>query len=143
MSFLRTGGGFKRDKDAPAKQRDSGKTGGKKFEQKGQAPKKNISVAKLREEAKNKGKHEADRKGKRFGRFRKGKHGGRPGKKGSKTKDPAELDKEMETYWMKGGDTSLVKKRLDDDLEDYFKKTEEDGAAVEAPAIKADEPSKE
>ena len=61
-------------------------------------------------------------------------------------RDPVErkefLDKEMETYWLKGGHTELVSKRLDQDLEDYFKKTDEEPDVAEASA-KAEEPEKE
>jgi len=151
----RTGGGFKNDRDAPAKQRDSGKGGSKKGEgqQKGHAAKKNISLAKLREETKTKGNRDGDKKvGKKFARFRKGgksSGNGKPPKKtGSKVpRDPVErkefLDKEIENYWLKGGHTEMVSKRLDQDLEEYFKKTDEEAGEAEAPAIKADEPEKE
>lgn len=44
---------------------------------------------------------------------------------------------------MKGGHPELVQKRLDEDLEEYFKKNDEEAGEAEAPAIKAEEPMKE
>ena len=74
--------------------------------------------------------------GSRGNKFRRGgKQGDRP-KKEKTERDPAkrqeELDKELESYWVKGGHTELKEKRLDDDLDNYFKKaTEPVAEAVE------------
>jgi len=108
----RTGGGFKRDREDRPQKKDN-KVDKKGEGKKNLTAKKNISVAKLREEQKN--KKAKDGKGKRFNRFKKDR---KKGKKGGKIpRDPEKrkefLDKEMETYWMKGGHTELVSKRLD------------------------------
>lgn len=74
-------------------------------------------------------------RGNKFRRGGKGGQGDRP-KKEKTERDPAkrqeELDKELESYWVKGGHTELKEKRLDDDLDNYFKKaTEPVAEAVE------------
>lgn len=35
-----------------------------------------------------------------------------------------DLDKEMESYWVKGGHSEIATQRLDDDLAGYFEKQE-------------------
>ena len=79
-----------------------------------------------------KGDKRDDRRGdKRGKKDLKHKKGGRHGKKGGnpKSKDPKatmdSLDKEMESYWVKGGHSDLAQQRLDDDLAGYFEKQEE------------------
>lgn len=141
----RTGGGFKRDKDAPVKRQEKG-SNNKKDNSK--VVKKHISLDKLRAETKKKESHDEKKGGKRFGRFRKGKHGGgKPGKKSGPKLDDEQmkqkLDDELEKYFIKGGVTEHAEKRLDEDLADYWKKEEAAGAADEAPAIKDEEAPKE
>lgn len=89
-------------------------------------------------------------KGGRTNKFRRGQKGGQSGPKKEKTeRDPAkrqeELDKELESYWVKGGHTELKEKRLDDDLDNYFKKATEPVAEVIAveEAAKPEEAAKE
>lgn len=138
--YCRTGGGFKRDKDAPVKRQDKSN---KKDNSK--VVKKHISLDKLRAETKKKESHDEKKGGKRFGRFRK-KHG-KPGKKSGPKLDDEQmkqkLDDELEKYFIKGGVTEHAEKRLDEDLADYWKKEEAAGAADEAPAIKDEETPKE
>lgn len=91
------------------------------------------------------GKKGGDRRGKKeLGKRMK--KGGRQGRKGGNPRKDAKvsletLDKEMESYWVKGGHTDIGKffkarltpflatQRLDDDLAGYFEKQE---AAKEA-----------
>jgi len=142
----RTGGGFKKERDAPVKRQDKGNN--KKDNSK--VVKKHISLDKLRAETKKKNESHGEKKeGKRFGRMRnKKQHTGKPGKKerGPKLDDEQmkqKLDDELEKYFIKGGVTEHAEKRLDEDLADYWKKEEAAGAADEAPAIKDEEAPKE
>ena len=93
------------------------------------------------------GKKGGDRRGDKKELGKKFKKGGRHGRKGGNPRRDAKvsletLDKEMESYWVKGGHTDLGKffkgktnylfiatQRLDDDLAGYFEKQE---AAKEA-----------
>lgn len=60
------------------------------------------------------------------------------GGKKDKSQTKEDLDKEMESYWLKGGNRELVTKRLDDDLDDYFRKNGEGGAKEETKVEPAD-----
>lgn len=89
--------------------------------------KKNISLAKLRDEQRNKKtvNRDSDKKGgKRFGRFRRGKKvaGGKKGGKfgGAVKQDKDSLDKDLERYMVAGGHTEHVKSRLDLELIEYM-----------------------
>ena len=83
--YCRTGGGFKRDKDAPVKRQDKGN---KKDNSK--VVKKHISLDKLRAETKKNESHDDKKGGKRFGRFRNKKHG-KPGKKSGPKLDDEQM----------------------------------------------------
>jgi len=43
-------------------------------------------------------------------------------KKGGKKLDAAQLDKELDQYWVKNGDAGKLKSNLDCELEEYMKK---------------------
>lgn len=102
-----------------------------------------------------KGGKSGDDKGDRRNKDHKGDKRNRKDKKGGKRmpKDPAAradaLDKEMESYWVRGGHTDLANQRLDDDLNDYFEKEQaalaapENGAAEAPAATNAAEEKKE
>merc|ERR1712160_36806 len=110
----RTGGGFKKERDAPVKRQDKGNN--KKDNSK--VVKKHISLDKLRAETKKKNESDDEQM-------------------------KQKLDDELEKYFIKGGVTEHAEKRLDEDLADYWKKEEAAGAADEAPAIKDEEAPKE
>jgi len=59
-------------------------------------------------------------------------------KKGGDKKDKSmskeDLDKELEGYWLKGGNKELLTSRLDKELDDYFTKEPATGEAKEAEA---------
>ena len=91
-------------------------------------------------------------KGGKHGKFRKGgKKGGDNKPHEKKERDPVkrqeQLDKDLESYWVKGGHTEMAAKRLDDDLENYFNKAAEPVAevtdAVAGDAAKTEEVAKE
>jgi len=122
---------------------------GSKSIKKGDGNPRKISLGQLRREQKNKGD-----KGGKPGRG--GKGGGRRrfrDRKGGKKpmpKDPKEraelLDRDLENYWVKAGNKDLANERLNEDLDNYFKKNASEvvnGAAADKEVAKVAEEKKE